>query len=588
MNTSNIYDQENINVNILDIYKKALADPDSDAPDILFKNCVNSDMTSTENQFLLAECYLHGWNLPIDKRNNRDELQLYEDGKKAAILYYSASSQGEYAAQKQFNEMAARFYFDGDKIRGDKIQEDGTVCFSIHGKFTKTAEGLSCPVWDMKEKSESFLLWNTNKIAPFVSKMLTTFEDIYLETFDNTHSHPLTSDNPPDEAPSWSDLNKIREETKFQNTGYQSYTNKELEEMISQGNYFAECEYGVRRLYNHVSSEEEIAFIEAEYYLQRSLLHGNPAAACYLADLFSMRSDTERYRRYLAYAASKGFACALRNYSTFFNIESQVILLDSIVEYGGNNEFSDPIAAEWLAERINDNDTDRILHLLEIAAKSSLLASSTTLARYHYKLLKDGYSSADAKKIYDYIQPYLTYKKGETVQLYSELDEKDFSSYSHKLAPYSYKPFRYYQDSVYEENYPFILFLLAYCYEHGYGVNQSTTQAKEYYQKSYTLGYTAAKAEYDRLDKHCYVATCVYGSYDCPQVWTLRRYRDNYLAKSIFGRAFIRTYYAISPTLVKWFGNTNSFKKLWKPILDQMVLRLNEKGIENTPYRDKD
>ena len=24
----------------------------------------------------------------------------------------------------------------------------------------------------------------------------------------------------------------------------------------------------------------------------------------------------------------------------------------------------------------------------------------------------------------------------------------------------------------------------------------------------------------------CYVATAVYGSYDCPQVWTLRRVRD--------------------------------------------------------------
>ena len=24
----------------------------------------------------------------------------------------------------------------------------------------------------------------------------------------------------------------------------------------------------------------------------------------------------------------------------------------------------------------------------------------------------------------------------------------------------------------------------------------------------------------------CYVATAVYGSYDCPEVWTLRRFRD--------------------------------------------------------------
>lgn len=54
----------------------------------------------------------------------------------------------------------------------------------------------------------------------------------------------------------------------------------------------------------------------------------------------------------------------------------------------------------------------------------------------------------------------------------------------------------------------------------------------------------------------CYVATCVYGSYDCPQVWTLRRYRDYTLAETWYGRAFIHTYYAISPTIVRWFGTT--------------------------------
>ena len=30
----------------------------------------------------------------------------------------------------------------------------------------------------------------------------------------------------------------------------------------------------------------------------------------------------------------------------------------------------------------------------------------------------------------------------------------------------------------------------------------------------------------------CYIATAVYGSYDCPQVWTLRRYRDYTLAET--------------------------------------------------------
>lgn len=85
----------------------------------------------------------------------------------------------------------------------------------------------------------------------------------------------------------------------------------------------------------------------------------------------------------------------------------------------------------------------------------------------------------------------------------------------------------------------------------------------------------------------CYVATAVYGSYDCPQVWTLRRFRDDTLAATWYGRAFIHTYYAISPTLVKWFGHTEWFKKMWKGKLDRMVANLNAEGVESTPYHDK-
>ena len=85
----------------------------------------------------------------------------------------------------------------------------------------------------------------------------------------------------------------------------------------------------------------------------------------------------------------------------------------------------------------------------------------------------------------------------------------------------------------------------------------------------------------------CYVATAVYGSYDCKEVWTLRRFRDDTLASTCYGRAFIKTYYAVSPTLVKWFGDTQWFKNMWKPTLDKMVRKLNNKGVENTPYNDK-
>lgn len=85
----------------------------------------------------------------------------------------------------------------------------------------------------------------------------------------------------------------------------------------------------------------------------------------------------------------------------------------------------------------------------------------------------------------------------------------------------------------------------------------------------------------------CYIATCVYGSYDCPQVWTLRRFRDYTLDETWYGRVFIKCYYAVSPILVKWFGETVWFKCFWKINLDKLVTKLNAHGIEDTQYIDK-
>ena len=97
-----------------------------------------------------------------------------------------------------------------------------------------------------------------------------------------------------------------------------------------------------------------------------------------------------------------------------------------------------------------------------------------------------------------------------------------------------------------------------------------------------------AKAESEPKKKQgCYVATAVYGSYDCPQVWTLRRFRDERLASSVLGRVFIRCYYAVSPIFVKKFGSKNWFNRLFKNALDNMVTMLNREGLEDTPYEDR-
>ena len=106
-------------------------------------------------------------------------------------------------------------------------------------------------------------------------------------------------------------------------------------------------------------------------------------------------------------------------------------------------------------------------------------------------------------------------------------------------------------------------------------------------EKAFDSSFSEETVQLTQNSGGCYVATAIYGSYDCPQVWTLRRYRDYTLAETWYGRAFIHTYYAISPTLVKWFGKTEWFNNLWKPILDKMVERLNRDGVEDTPYSDR-
>jgi hypothetical protein len=72
------------------------------------------------------------------------------------------------------------------------------------------------------------------------------------------------------------------------------------------------------------------------------------------------------------------------------------------------------------------------------------------------------------------------------------------------------------------------------------------------------------------LDAHgrrnvCFVATAVYGSYDCPEVMKLRAFRDNILLKSRPGRSFVNFYYQYGSNLAdvvkerKWLSVPTKF-----------------------------
>lgn len=86
----------------------------------------------------------------------------------------------------------------------------------------------------------------------------------------------------------------------------------------------------------------------------------------------------------------------------------------------------------------------------------------------------------------------------------------------------------------------------------------------------------------------CYIATCIYGSYDTPEVWVLRRFRDSYLASRMWGRGFIKLYYRISPLLVSKYGKHHWFHLFWHWSLNTLVDFLESKGYQTTPYKDID
>lgn len=61
----------------------------------------------------------------------------------------------------------------------------------------------------------------------------------------------------------------------------------------------------------------------------------------------------------------------------------------------------------------------------------------------------------------------------------------------------------------------------------------------------------------------CFIATAVYGDPSCYQVRQLRKYRDDTLLNSVVGRAFVKTYYKISPAIANWL--------ITKPTLSRQV-----------------
>jgi len=102
------------------------------------------------------------------------------------------------------------------------------------------------------------------------------------------------------------------------------------------------------------------------------------------------------------------------------------------------------------------------------------------------------------------------------------------------------------------------------------------TSTTEVWENGKSKSLLIDKADNNTQSEGCYIATCVYGDYDCPQVMFLRKYRDEKLKTNLFGRIFIKCYYAISPKLVKIIKNNNKIKNIWKKCLDRIINNLKK------------
>ena len=75
--------------------------------------------------------------------------------------------------------------------------------------------------------------------------------------------------------------------------------------------------------------------------------------------------------------------------------------------------------------------------------------------------------------------------------------------------------------------------------------------------------YSSGRSSSSSSSEWCYIATMAYGSYEHPQVFELRKFRDNKLSNSILGRGFIKIYYYYSPKAVQLLKG--------KPLVNQMI-----------------
>jgi len=119
-------------------------------------------------------------------------------------------------------------------------------------------------------------------------------------------------------------------------------------------------------------------------------------------------------------------------------------------------------------------------------------------------------------------------------------------------------------------------------YENGYGDSDGTENGVIVDPGGpgrFTGSDAAASAEEDddgdegsaALKDACFIATACYGTSETKEVETLRQFRDQYLLTNPLGKAFLKSYYTLSPPLAEFISKHPLLKKIGRITLKPLV-----------------
>ena len=77
----------------------------------------------------------------------------------------------------------------------------------------------------------------------------------------------------------------------------------------------------------------------------------------------------------------------------------------------------------------------------------------------------------------------------------------------------------------------------------------------------------------------CFIATAAFESAEAPEVAFLRKFRDDTLLCSKFGRFFVRAYYQVSPPLAKIVSQSQALKRFSRAVLRYLIQYLRSRKI---------